>query len=747
MTNLEIITSCLPQINPASLQYDDWLKIGAAIKHEGGSVDLWDTWSRQDSRYRPGDCTTRWNNLDKGFSPVTVATVVKLCRDAGGTPPHDDSAPAVYSALAFDQPVSDPGQVVRKEWLEIQKCPLESDRSPCEQLAEYLRVLFQPEEHVGYVTNAYQSKPDQNGTRSWIPKDSGIFSRTVSDMLSALNANPDDLGAVIGDWPKECGAWIRFNPLDGQGASDRNVTSYRYALVESDESNLDEQYSIIRNLELPVAALVFSGKKSLHAICRIEASDYREYQKRVDFLYEICKKNGLPIDRKNRNPSRLSRLPGVTRGDKVQSLIATDIGKSSWAEWEDFIASQNDTLPDISNLADIWADPPPLADELISGVLRTGHKMLISGPSKAGKSFLLMELSVSIATGSDWLGLPCRKGRVLYVNLEIDHASFIHRLKEIYAARKFESRGIENIDVWDLRGSSCPMNELAPKLIRRSLKKRYSAVIIDPLYKVLIGDENSAEQMAKFFNQFDKICRELKCSTIMVHHHSKGLQGQKYAQDRGSGSGVFARDPDALLDLTPLVIDDDRRQAIRDIFTCNGVIRLMTSYQIDFREDLSEDDLVTPKILLPYARKKMGDTKVDKVIKDMDTMGSKASGWRMEGILREFPEFPKRNIFFYYPLHIADQWELLTDAPIEGQLPVKKKPPKQEKKQSRSERKQQEIMLAYDTLSYPDKEVTLRALAEHMQLTPSTVQKFFKRYVSLPLQLEGDKIIRRPYPH
>ena len=426
MTNLEIITSCLQQINPASLQYDDWLKIGAAIKHEGGDVSIWDSWSRQDQRYRPGDCTSRWNNLDKGFSPVTVATIVKLCKDAGGTPPHEE-APQIFSAIAFDQTVPDPGQVVRKEWLEIEKCPLRSELSPCEQLAEYLRVIFQPEEHVGYVTHAYQSQPDQNGARAWIPKDSGIWSRTAGELLTALNANPDDLGAVIGDWPKECGAWIRFNPLDGQGASDRNVTAFRYALVESDESNLDEQYSIIRKLELPVAALVYSGKKSLHAICRIDAADYKEYQKRVDFLYEICKKNGLPIDRKNRNPSRLSRLPGVTRGDKVQSLIATDIGKNSWQEWEDFIASQNDDLPEVESLDQVWGHLPELADCLIDGVLRKGHKMLVSGPSKAGKSFLLLELAIAIAEGGQWLGWNCKRGRVLYVNLELDRASCLHR--------------------------------------------------------------------------------------------------------------------------------------------------------------------------------------------------------------------------------------------------------------------------------------------------------------------------------
>src|SRR5699024_2750027 len=82
--------------------------------------------------------------------------------------------------------------------------------------------------------------------------------------------------------------------------------------------------------------------------------------------------------------------------------------------------------------------------------------------------------------------------------------------------------------------------------------KDYIAIVIDPIYKVITGDENSADQMANFCNQFDKVCNELGCAVIYCHHHSKGSQGSKKSMDRASGSGVFARDPDALLDLIEL---------------------------------------------------------------------------------------------------------------------------------------------------------------------------------------------------
>ena len=82
--------------------------------------------------------------------------------------------------------------------------------------------------------------------------------------------------------------------------------------------------------------------------------------------------------------------------------------------------------------------------------------------------------------------------------------------------------------------------------------KDYDAIIFDPLYKINQGDENSASEMGKFFNQLDHICSKLGTSIICCHHHSKGSQGGKFSMDRASGSGVFARDPDALLDMIQL---------------------------------------------------------------------------------------------------------------------------------------------------------------------------------------------------
>lgn len=50
------ILDALDYINPSSLDYTTWVQVGMALKDEGFSCNVWDNWSRADSRYRDGEC-------------------------------------------------------------------------------------------------------------------------------------------------------------------------------------------------------------------------------------------------------------------------------------------------------------------------------------------------------------------------------------------------------------------------------------------------------------------------------------------------------------------------------------------------------------------------------------------------------------------------------------------------------------------------------------------------------------------
>ena len=69
----------------------------------------------------------------------------------------------------------------------------------------------------------------------------------------------------------------------------------------------------------------------------------------------------------------------------------------------------------------------------------------------------------------------------MYVNLELDKSKLSAPFKDVYTALGIAPDNLSNIDIWNLRGRSVPMDKLAPKLIRRASKKNYIAIIIDPI--------------------------------------------------------------------------------------------------------------------------------------------------------------------------------------------------------------------------------------------------------------------------
>ena len=672
--SIDLLT-LLPYIPPSDLTYQEWINVGMALKDAGYSASDWDDWSRNDPRYRSGECERKWNTFNGAAAPVTGGTLVQMAKEHGWRPHSDDS---VSYELGWDDIIgSRDGVLVDQGWLEGREITEPSNWDPVKDITKYLEVLFQPDENVGYVTESWE----RDG--KFFPS-KGLCDRTAGELIQQLNKY-HNVGDVFGDFNPNVGAWIRFNPLDGKGVKNENVTDYRFALVESDCMELEQQHALIRELELPVACLVYSGGKSLHAIVRIEAANYDEYRKRVDYLYNVLKKNGLPVDTQNKNPSRLSRMPGVMRKGHKQFLMDTNIGKSNFKEWQEWIESVTDDLPNPEGLEDVWGDLPELAPPLIDGILRQGHKMLIAGPSKAGKSYGLIELACAIAEGRDWFGWKCTQGRVMYVNLELDRASCLHRFKDIYTAMGWKPQNIRNIDIWNLRGKSVPMDKLAPKLIRRAAKKNYIAIIIDPIYKIITGDENSADQMAQFCNQFDLVCTELECAVIYCHHHSKGSQGQKRSMDRASGSGVFARDPDALIDMVELEVTG----AVLQTETDKEILSLCTSYldkyAMYWRDDASQDDMCVARIMLDTCKRRLSEPVYDRLLEDIEEKEKAVrsrTAWRVEGTLREFPKFAPVNMWFDYPRHRVDRSGILQDLDSDGTQPPWKKASSKAKKKA-----------------------------------------------------------------
>ena len=150
------------------------------------------------------------------------------------------------------------------------------------------------------------------------------------------------------------------------------------------------------------------------------------------------------------------------------------------------------TLPNIDAGNALVADNSLVAPrELVTGLLHRGTKGVLAASSKVGKSWMLLDLATSIATGTRFLKWNTTAGRVLFLNFEI-HRAFIKKRLQIIQERK-QLTNLDNLDIWTLRGASANPEELLERIIDETRADHYALIILDPIYKLMVGrSENMA---------------------------------------------------------------------------------------------------------------------------------------------------------------------------------------------------------------------------------------------------------------
>ena len=337
------------------------------------------------------------------------------------------------------------------------------------------------------------------------------------------------------------GLFLRINPMIQNGATNEEVTAFRHVLVEFDRDESgntipkEEQYHAVASSGMPVAALIDSGNKSLHAWIRVDAPDAAEYKRRVAIIWDWF--SGINLDKQNRNPSRLSRCPDGWRtvdGEvRRQLLLATGFGAESWAAWE---AGQNtpdeDAMMPISKLAtyDTSHDPNNL---LGKRWLCRGGSLVVAGQSGIGKSSMCMQLMILWALGLPAFNItPVAPLRSLLIQAEND----VGDLAEMYQGVR-EGMGLtpeqeaildERIFIYrDTTRTGSDFVAAASSLVDRH---QPDLVWADPLLNY-IGDEISEQRVISDF-----CCKLLNAVSLrtgvvwcLLHHTGKPSKDPKAA--------------------------------------------------------------------------------------------------------------------------------------------------------------------------------------------------------------------------
>ena len=186
--------------------------------------------------------------------------------------------------------------------------------------------------------------------------------------------------------------------------------------------------------------------------------------------------------------------------------------------------------------------PPP--EWLIDPIIPAGGLVGLYGPPGVGKSFLAIDMALSVACGRPWQGHPVQSGYVLYVSAE-GGTGIGKRVAAWLKTRVVEPREAkvawltESIPVYS---ESADLDRLMLR-ISEEVDEQPKLVIIDTLARCFDGDENQQEDMGRFVSGVDKLRHEFG-ATLMVVHHTR-LDG-----DRERGNTAFRGAADAMLSIS-----------------------------------------------------------------------------------------------------------------------------------------------------------------------------------------------------
>lgn len=178
---------------------------------------------------------------------------------------------------------------------------------------------------------------------------------------------------------------------------------------------------------------------------------------------------------------------------------------------------------------------PPDERWLIEDLWTAEAVGIIGGPPKAFKSWLALDLAVSVASGSACLGrfpVPAPGAVLLYAG-EDSASSLRFRLQSLARSRgiDFVSLQVGVITADSLRLDRAPDRERFDATVARHRPK---LLVIDPLVRVHAGDENAAGPMATLLGYFRSLQRKRGTAVALVHHARKNLSAPTGYSLRGS---------------------------------------------------------------------------------------------------------------------------------------------------------------------------------------------------------------------
>lgn len=149
------------------------------------------------------------------------------------------------------------------------------------------------------------------------------------------------------------------------------------------------------------------------------------------------------------------------------------------------LENNQDILPEIEDITEFLSKPMEKPKILIEGVLEKGSKMSLAGCSKGYKTWLMLDLALSLACGQPWLALKTTESKVLYLNLEMKETTVKHRIESIVRVTNLQLKE-GSLYIWNLRGRAASFDKIIPRIIQKLKDTKYDAILLDPGTKSMV---------------------------------------------------------------------------------------------------------------------------------------------------------------------------------------------------------------------------------------------------------------------
>ena len=294
---------------------NDWLGIAGLHKAAGGSFEEFHQWSMQDpEKYKDEqDCRNAWSiepTESRDEAIRRLRAIAGECNSASQPKPSSEHATKTMLKTPF------------------RTMPEFEFDTALNDAVTVIQTI-----HDDGVMMIAQSAKDKINAKSR-QCDLGEPHQVKDRLMKLVYRDSDNSDEIF---------WLLNKVFDIEidekaAVSNDMISSFEWGLIESDDLSLDEQYTLLMELKLPLFAAVYSGGKSIHAFVHIGASNAEEYAERMLKLYEYAEANGLKPDKACKSLSRWCRFPFAKRGEKRQYPVIVNKEYMTYEQWAAQIA-------------------------------------------------------------------------------------------------------------------------------------------------------------------------------------------------------------------------------------------------------------------------------------------------------------------------------------------------------------------------------------------------------------------------